>query len=111
MHVGLRHWFGIGRGRRRALDRHFHWSFVVRTLAEGKHAELTPLAEAMTPEPVTIDPDARAVDALRRMNDYGFRHLPVVQSGKILGILTRSSFKGMEIDQLDEEIHLWECIR
>ena len=84
---------------------------VVRTLAEGKHAELTPLAEAMTPEPVTIDPDARAVDALRKMNDYGFRHLPVVQSGKILGILTRSSFKGMEIDQLDEEIHLWECIR
>ena len=50
-------------------------------------------------------------ERLRRMNDYGFRHLPVVQSGKILGILTRSSFKGMEIDQLDEEIHLWECIR
>lgn len=84
---------------------------AVRILAEGKHAELTPLAEAMTPEPVTIGPNSRAIDALRKMNDYGFRHLPVVENGKLVGILTRSTFKGMEIDQLDEEIHLWECIR
>ena len=84
---------------------------AVRTLAEGKNAEVTTLAQAMTPNPITITPDRRAIDALREMSDRGFRHLPVVESGRILGVVSRGDFKGMEIDQLDEEDHLWECIR
>ena len=84
---------------------------AVRTLAEGKNAEVTTLAQAMTLNPVTISPNSRAIDALRKMNELGFRHLPVVESGRIVGIVTRGAFKGMEIDQLDEDIHIWECIR
>ena len=84
---------------------------AVRTLAQGKRAEVTTLAQAMTPNPVTISPDSRAIDALRKMNELGFRHLPVVEGVKIVGIVTRGAFKGMEIDQLDEEVHVWECIR
>ena len=84
---------------------------AVRTLAEGKDATVTTLAQAMTPDPISITPDSRAIDALRKMSDGGFRHLPVVDNGRIWGIVARSDFKGMEIDQLDEEDHLWECIR
>jgi CBS domain-containing protein len=84
---------------------------AVRALAEGKKAEVTPLSRAMTPNPITISPDNRAIDALRKMHDLGFRHLPVVESGKIVGIVTRGDFMGMEVDRLDTEIHLWECIR
>jgi CBS domain-containing protein len=65
----------------------------------------------MTPNPVTITPESRAIDALRTMSDGGFRHLPVVENGRIWGIASRGDFKGMEIDQLDEEDHVWECIR
>ena len=84
---------------------------AVRTLAQGKNAEVTPLSQVMTPNPVTISPESRAIDALRTMNERGFRHLPVVESGRRVGIITRSTFHGMEIDQLDTEVHLWECIR
>jgi CBS domain-containing protein len=84
---------------------------AVRTLAEGKNAEVTTLAQAMTPNPITITAASRAIDALRQMNDRGFRHLPVIENGKILGVVSRGDFKGMEIDGLDEEDHLWECIR
>ena len=84
---------------------------AVRTLAEGKDAAVTTLAQAMTPDPITITPDSRAIDALRAMSNGGFRHLPVVENGRIWGIVSRGDFKGMEIDQLDEEDHLWECIR
>jgi CBS domain-containing protein len=42
---------------------------AVRTLAEGKSAKETPLAQAMTPNPNTITPDNRAVDALREMSN------------------------------------------
>ena len=65
----------------------------------------------MTPNPVTITPENRAIDALRAMSDGGFRHLPVIEDGRISGIVSRGDFTGMEIDRLGEETHLWECIR
>jgi hypothetical protein len=46
------------------------------------------------------------VPALRTMSDGGFRHLPVVENGRIWGIVSRGDFRGLEIDQLDEEDHL-----
>ena len=85
--------------------------YALRTLAEDMDAAVTTLAQAMTPSPVTITPEGCAIDALRTMSNGGFRHLPVVENGRIWGIVSRGDFKGMEIDQLDEEDHLWECIR
>ena len=58
---------------------------AVRTLAEGNDAAVTTLAQAMTPNPVTITPESRAIDALRTMSDGGFRHLPVVEKERTLG--------------------------
>ena len=84
---------------------------VVRTLAEGKSAKTTQLMHAMTPNPITASPDSRAIDALREMNNHGFRHLPAVEEGRICGVVSRGDFMGMEIDRLDDEMHLWEFIR
>jgi CBS domain-containing protein len=74
---------------------------AVRVLADGKDPETTVLLEAMTPEPITIVPSTRAIDALRTMRERGFRHLPVVEDGKILGVVTRNDFKGLELDLLE----------
>lgn len=99
------------------VDRHqrligiFTGRDAVHTLAEGKSADATLLSEAMTPNPITLSPETRAVDALRTMNDYGFRHVPVVQDGRILGVVSRRDFKGMEIDRIDEEDNLAERMR
>jgi CBS domain-containing protein len=84
---------------------------AVRTLAEGKDSAATILAHVMTPNPITIAPSSLAIDALRKMNDGGFRHLPVVEDDRIWGVVSRGDFKGIELDQLDDEEHLWECIR
>jgi CBS domain-containing protein len=35
----------------------------------------------MTPNPIAITPENRAIDALRAMSDGGFRHLPVIEDG------------------------------
>jgi CBS domain-containing protein len=83
---------------------------AVRLLAKGKDAAMTRLAQAMTPNPVAITPKSHAIDALRAMSDGGFRHLPVIENGRISGVVSRSDFTGIEIDQLDEEEHLSECI-
>lgn len=84
---------------------------AIRVLAEGKAPAITLLSDAMTPRPVTIGPDARAIDALRIMCDGGFRHLPVIDQGRIWGVVSKSDFKGLELDRMEEEEHLWECIR
>ncbi len=84
---------------------------AVRTLAQGKGAARMTLGKAMTPNPVTVTPDHRAIDALRAMSDGGFRHVPVVEGGRIWGVVSRGDFKGTEIDRLDEEEQLAECIR
>jgi CBS domain-containing protein len=84
---------------------------AVRTLAEGKSADATMLVHAMTPNPVTVPPTGHAIDALREMSNRGFRHLPVVEDARIWGVVSRGDFKGMEIDRLDDEDHLWECLR
>ncbi len=83
---------------------------AVRTLAECKNPAETTLAAAMTPNPDTIAPERTAIDALRAMSDGGYRHLPIVAQGKILGIVSRGDFKGLELDRLEDETHLWECI-
>lgn len=84
---------------------------AVRALAESKNAETATLAQVMTPNPITIAAECRAIDALHEMNNRGFRHLPVVDCGRVLGVISRSDFRGMELDRLDDEEHLWQCIR
>jgi CBS domain-containing protein len=83
---------------------------AVRALADGCDSSKTPLSQVMTPNPVTIGPNSRAIDALRAMNDGGFRHVPVLDEARIWGVVSRGDFSGVEIERLDEEIHLAEVI-
>jgi len=83
---------------------------VGRVLAEGRSAKKTPLAEVMTPNPATMSPDKTAVEALRLMQDGGYRHVPIVDQGRVVGIVSRGDFRGLEQARLDEETGLWERI-
>jgi CBS domain-containing protein len=82
---------------------------ALRLLAQGRGGGTT-LEHAMTAEPVTIAPEQKAIVALRAMSDGGFRHVPVVERGRIVGVVSRADFKGEEIDRLDEEETLAERI-
>jgi CBS domain-containing protein len=83
---------------------------VCRVLAEGRDPASTNLAEVMTPDPDTMPPGKTAVDALRLMQDGGYRHLPIIEEGRIVGVVSRGDFRGLELDRLDEETGLWERI-
>ena len=84
---------------------------VGRVVATGKSAETTTLADVMTQKPETMPPDKTAIEALRLMWDGGFRHVPVVDRGRLLGVVSRGDFKGAERDRLEEERELWEHMR
>ncbi len=62
----------------------------------------------MTRDPDTISPEATALEALRLMEDGGYRHVPVVAEGRPVGIVSGRDFLGSEKDRLEMESGLWE---
>lgn len=83
---------------------------VGRVIAEGRDPEATVLADVMTRNPHTMPPGCAAIEALRMMQDCGCRHVPIIENGKILGVVSKADFRGVEVDRLDEETGLWDRI-
>jgi CBS domain-containing protein len=83
---------------------------LVGCIAAGMDMQATVLNDVMTRDPETMPPRSTAVDALRLMQDGGFRHVPVVEHGRPVGIVSRGDFRGLEHDRLDQETGLWERI-
>lgn len=84
---------------------------VCAVLSKNRGAATTTLNEVMTPNPVTMSPELTAIDALRLMWDGGFRHVPLVKGGKVLGVVSRGDFKGDEHSRHEDERDLWEHMR
>jgi CBS domain-containing protein len=61
---------------------------IVRALGEHFDAAGHPVSEWMTPNPMTAAPDMPADEALRTMLDRGFRHLPVAEGERVVGIVS-----------------------
>ncbi len=59
---------------------------LTQAVSDGKGSE-TPVSKCMTPGPDLIDPDVPVVDAAAWMLETGYRHLPVVEDGELLGIV------------------------
>jgi CBS domain-containing protein len=61
---------------------------VDKVTAADKHASKVTLKEIMTFPVITCSPDDDLADAARVMARHGFERLPVVQMGKLVGILS-----------------------
>jgi acetoin utilization protein AcuB len=47
----------------------------------------------MTKDPVTVTPDTPVLDAIRLLKEKGFRRLPVLKNGKLVGLATEKDLK------------------
>lgn len=84
---------------------------VCRVVATGRSPDRTRLSDVMTPSPTTLAPGKNALEALRLMWDGGFRHVPVVEHGRLLGVISRGDFKADESNRLEDERDFWEHMR
>ena len=50
----------------------------------------------------------QAIEALRLMRDGGFRHVPVVDGDRLVGVVSRGDFLADERGRLEAESELWE---
>jgi CBS domain-containing protein len=75
-----------------------------RVVALGKDPDKVTIGEVMTRNPDTVGPDATALDTLIRMQTKGYRHLPVVDDGELVGIVSvRDLFNAVK-RELEEDI-------
>lgn len=83
---------------------------LFRVVAEGRDTKTTPLAGVMTHNPKTCNPDQAFAHALQMMYDGGFRHVPVVENGKPVGIVSVRDALGPELEAIVYELLLQEHI-
>lgn len=60
-----------------------------RAVAEGLRSDI-PVADVMTRDPITLPPSALVADVLHKMVERGITHMPVVEGGALVGILTQT---------------------
>jgi CBS domain-containing protein len=61
---------------------------LARVVAAGCDPAQTRLAEVMTPDPETIEGAESVIEAVRRMDEGCYRHLPVLEGGSIVGVVS-----------------------
>ena len=72
---------------------------LFRVMAASRDPEATKLSEVMTPNPRTITPDRPFGHALHLMYEGEFRHVPVVENGRPLGMVSARDALGPDLQQ------------
>jgi CBS domain-containing protein len=81
---------------------------LVRLLAEGRNPAHAHLSAVMTKDPRCLAPGQKAEDALAVMHDGGFRHVPVVENGLVVGVVSRGDLARLEGARMNQENGFWE---
>jgi CBS domain-containing protein len=84
---------------------------VFRVMATGGDPLTTRLRDVMTPNPAMVDPDRTFGHALQQMHARGVRHMPVVENGKPVGIVTARDALDPELEEFVVEARRREAIR
>ncbi|HKR66731.1 MAG TPA: CBS domain-containing protein [Thermoanaerobaculia bacterium] len=61
---------------------------MARVVARGLDPEETIVSGVMSTELVVVEPTERVESAIQKMHSIGSRHLPVVDDGKLVGMLS-----------------------
>jgi CBS domain-containing protein len=84
---------------------------VSRVIAYGRDPAALSIGEVMTPDPVTVGPEAALGHALVLMRERGIRHLPVVEGGKLVGMVCARDALDPELEEVGCEESWRERLR
>jgi CBS domain-containing protein len=77
---------------------------IVRTLAErGPRALDEPLADVMTRKVVTCSQSETVCEIMERMSSGKFRHVPVVEQGRLIGIVSIGDIVKSRLEEMERE--------
>lgn len=75
-----------------------------RVVAPGADPDATRVADVMTRDLVVADAADSHEEGLRKMKQAGCRHLPVVDAGRLLGMVAQRDLLQVDLTAKDEEI-------
>lgn len=68
---------------------------LVRTTSSGDAGGRATVGEWMTPDPDTVEPEVDINDAFALLHEKGFRHFPVVEEKRLVGIISMRDMVGL----------------
>ena len=86
--------------------------YARKVILKGRSSADTPVRDIMTAQVHTVEPDASAQACMQIMTDRRIRHLPVVEAGRVVGMLSIGDLvravlaeQAHTIEQLENYIH------
>ncbi|HXM80582.1 MAG TPA: CBS domain-containing protein [Burkholderiales bacterium] len=84
---------------------------VLRVIAQDRDPQTTRLVDVMTTSPKTVTPDESFGYALLMMHENGFRHVPVIENGEPIGIVSARNALDPELEEFESEAQRRKHIR
>ncbi|MCE5231999.1 MAG: CBS domain-containing protein [Mizugakiibacter sp.] len=85
--------------------------YARKVVLHGRASADTPVAEIMSAPVVTVGPESTVEECMRLCTDRRVRHLPVVERGKLIGVVSIGDLVKATIDEQAEQIeHLQRYI-
>jgi len=85
--------------------------YARKVILRGKSSRELSVADVMTMDVVSVRPDQTIVDCMELMTDRRIRHLPVLEAGRVVGIISIGDVVKSVISEQKETInHLEEYI-
>ncbi len=82
---------------------------LARVVAARLDPNDTALGGVMTPNPDTVAPNDTALEALRKMSERGYRHLPVIDNDRLVGIVSIRDLYAAVNHELAEDLQQREA--
>jgi len=74
--------------------------YARRMILHGRSSKETQVREVMTPDVFVISPDTTSGECMVHMTDRHIRHLPVVEGGRVVGVISIGDVVRTVIDDL-----------
>ena len=77
---------------------------LTRVVAAARDLDQTKLRDVMTQDPDTIGADEPIKEVIRRMDEFGYRYLPVLENGRVIGVVSTRHLPFGEVIGMQWEI-------
>ena len=77
---------------------------LYKVVAEGLDPAKTKITDIMTPNPQTLSGNATAIEALKTMQNKGFRRIPVMKDNTIVGIISLTELYAAFKESLERDL-------
>ena len=77
-----------------------------RVVAEGRDPRTTRVEEVMTEDPLTVIPTESVENCMLLMRRHGFRHLPICEGKRLLGVVSLRDILLHDLNEKDHEVRM-----